>query len=161
MDRAARNRGKTPEGQLDEGDMQGLLGYQLAQATVVATQAFSRVAGEPFELRPVEFTILQLIAGNPDASISRLAKALAITGPAVATWAERLASRGLIERERGIDDRRIRHLRITPQGSRLVAQALAGLLSTEQALLDHLSAGERTMLLELLQKVAASRRSGR
>lgn len=44
-------------------------------------------------------------------------------------------------------------LRITPEGERLVTQALVLLLQTERELLDALSEGERQILLELLHKV--------
>jgi hypothetical protein len=71
----------TPLGELREGRIQALLGYQLAQATIPTTDVFVRVVGKPFDLRPVEFTILQLIDENPAATATRIAKALAITTP--------------------------------------------------------------------------------
>lgn len=149
--------GLTPQGKLAEGGIHRLLGYQLAQATIVTTQAFVRVAGKPFDLRPVEFTLLQLISENPDTTVTRLAKALAITTPGVALWVDRLEARGLVARERSEADRRVQHVRLAPEGARLVAQALHDLLAADGESLAHLSQGEQFMLVELLHKVAQAR----
>ena len=48
----------TPQGALAEGGMHDLLGYQLAQASILTSEAFARTVGEPLDLRKVEFTIL-------------------------------------------------------------------------------------------------------
>jgi hypothetical protein len=57
------------------------MGYQLAQATIVTDAVFAQRVGLPFDLRPVEFTVLTLVHENPDVSATRLAKALAVSAP--------------------------------------------------------------------------------
>jgi DNA-binding MarR family transcriptional regulator len=148
---------RTPVGGLGEGAIHGLLGYQLAQATIVTTQAFERVVGGPFTLRPVEFTILQLIHENAGASASNLARALAITLPGVKVWIDRLEHRRLLRRERHDSDRRSHKLQLTREGTKLLATTRTRLLDEDQKVLRELSAGERTILLELLHKVARTR----
>ena len=148
----------TPLGQLEEGGIHDLLGYQLAQATILTTQAFVRAVGKPLELRPVEFTILQLVQQNSPVTATQVAKALAVTTPGVTIWLDRLEERGLVVRERSDVDRRSQNLAITRRGQTLVASALDKLRRAEAEILDHLSAGERHMLLELLQKVARLRK---
>jgi len=150
----------TPLGNLDEGEIHALLGYQLAQAAIVTTAAFERVAGEPFDLRPVEFTILQLVRQNPDLTATQLAKALAITTPGVGSWIDRLEKRGLAKRQRSVEDRRAQHLRLTRRGTELVASVSKSLLQADRELLSHLSPGEQRILVELLRKVAQARRHG-
>ena len=76
----------TPQGGLEEGGIHGLLGYQLAQAAILTTEAFARVVGKPLDLRPVEFTILQLVDENAPVTATKLAKALAVTAPGVTIW---------------------------------------------------------------------------
>src|SRR5689334_17712082 len=122
----------TPLGDLAEGEIHALLGYQLAQASIVTTAAFERVAGKPFELRPVEFTILQLVRQNPELTATQLAKALAMTTPGVASWIERLESRGLTKRQRSVHDRRAQHLRLTRKGAELVGAVSRSLLQADQ-----------------------------
>lgn len=148
---------RTPQGALDEGGIHDLLGYQLAQATIVTTRAFVRTVGEPLDLRPVEFTILQLVCENAPVTATQLAKALAITTPGITTWIDRLEKRGLVVRERSDTDRRSQNLNGTREGRALVATGLAKLLRAEREVLAGLTEGERRMLLELLHKVARAR----
>jgi len=148
----------TPQGGLSEAGIHRVLGYQLAQATILTTEAFVRVVGKPFDLRPVEFTILQLIRDNTPVTVTGLAKALAMTVPGVTIWLDRLEPRGLIVRERSQADRRASHLKLSREGGTLVGQALTRLLEADREMLKDLSEGEQAMLLELLHKVAAARK---
>jgi DNA-binding MarR family transcriptional regulator len=148
---------KTPAGNLKEGGIHDLLGYQLAQASIPTTAVFVRAAGKPLQLRPVEFTILQLVYENTPVTATKVAKALAVTTPGVTIWLDRLEERGLLVRERSDIDRRAQNLTITSEGRALVRSALTRLLDAERELVVGLSDGERRMLLELLQKVARSR----
>ena len=149
----------TPQGGLEEGRIHGVLGYQLAQATILTTGIFLRVVGKPLELRPVEFTILQLVRENSPVTATKVAKALAVTTPGVTIWLDRLEQRGLLKRERNQTDRRTQNLKVTRKGGDLVASALARLVEAERELLKHLSEGERHLVFELLTKI--SRAPGR
>jgi DNA-binding MarR family transcriptional regulator len=148
----------TPQTRLTEGALHQVVGYQLAQASVATTQVFMGRVGDELGLRPVEYTVLALVHRNPDATARQLARALAVTPPNIAVWIERLASRGLISRQRSTQDARMQHIRATPQGEALAEAATQRLIDGEQAALTTLSAAERAMLIELLHKVALARR---
>lgn len=148
---------RLPAGELDEGAMTQLLGYQLAQATVTTNLVFTTVMEAEFELRKVELSVLTLIDANPGVTASQLAVALAVTPPNITMWLDRMDGRGLVERERSAVDRRAQHLRTTALGSNLARQATQRLAEVEQATLAGLSPGERVMLTELLHKVANCR----
>lgn|SRR5687767_5093315 len=148
---------RTPAGQLAEDRLNGLVGYQLAQATITTTRVFAALVGEPFELRPVEYTLLVLIGDNPGSPSSRLAQALAVTAPNITMWIDRLVERGLVRRRQSSTDRRMQELRLSAEGTRLVAQASERLAEGERAALEGLSGAEHAMLLELLRKVARHR----
>jgi DNA-binding MarR family transcriptional regulator len=147
----------TPAGHLIEAKLHHVLGYQLAQASISTASVFMQLVGEPFGLRPVEFTVLSLINENPGSSLARLAQALAVTAPNITMWIDRLEERGLVQRERSETDRRAQHLDVTATGRQLVAKATQQLHDGERDLLAHLSEGERIILIELLHKVACSR----
>jgi DNA-binding MarR family transcriptional regulator len=147
----------TPRGRLDEGGLHDLLGYQLAQATIVTGADFRREVGEPQKLRPVEFTILQLIRENAAVTSTRLAQALAVTKPGITVWLDRLVTRGLVVRERSDTDGRAQHLHLTVTGKSLVNKSLKLLLQAEAVSMQRLSEGERKILIELLRKVAQVR----
>lgn len=148
---------ETPAGHLAETGLQGILGYQLAQARLTTDEVFEQCAGQRHGLRRVEFTILALLDHNPGVSARQLARALAVTPPNLTTWLERLERRGLIVRERSAADRRTQPVLLTPAGATLARGAARDIIAGEAATLDGLTAGERALLLELLHKVAARR----
>ncbi len=150
---------RTPLTRLREGDVHAIVGYQLAQAAIVTSQVFDeRVGHARGGLRRVEFTILALVQVNRDVTARQLARALAVTPPNIAIWLDKLESRGLVARERSVSDARMQHVRLTPRGTALVERSVQALLEGERVALDGLSAAERAMLVELLHKVALSRR---
>lgn len=148
---------RTPAGDLVEARLGALVGYQLAQATVAANRVFREQVGEPLDLRPVEYTLMTLIAANPGSSSSALAQALAVTAPNITMWIDRLTERGWVKRRQSSADRRRQELRLTADGARLVDRATDRLIDAERAAFGGLSRAEQAMLLELLHKLARHR----
>lgn len=146
----------TPAGQLEEARLQKVLGYQLAQAAIVTDAIFFEQVGEPFKLRPVEYTVLTLIAENPGGSLVRLARALSVTPPNITTMVDRLEGKGLIARRPSEEDRRAHVLHVTTKGAELVRKATQKIVQAEGETLP-LTAGEQAILAELLHKVAGAR----
>lgn len=144
---------------LDASCLQNVLGYQLAQAAIPTGKIFARRIGKPLGLRPVEFTILQLLAHNPNVTQKQLAHTLAIAAPGMTVLLDRLASRGLVERKRNDEDRRSQVVHLTEEGQSLAHRSHEISLTMEQELLRNLSPAEQAMLFELLSKVAEQRRS--
>jgi DNA-binding MarR family transcriptional regulator len=133
-----------------------IFGYQLVQAGIVTNHNFMEAVGKPHKLRPVEFTILQLIRETPHISPTTLAKTLAMTTPSMTVWIDKLAKRKLLVREKSASDGRGQQLVLTAEGTSLVDIALQALLTAETTLLAHLSLGEREMLLEILEKITSA-----
>jgi DNA-binding MarR family transcriptional regulator len=151
---------RTPQARLAESELHGVVGYQLAQASIVTTQVFDAEVGTEFKLRPVEYTVLALIHANPGVTARQLARGLAVTPPNIAVWLDRLESRGLVQRSRSQTDARVQHLVATSAGATLAKRTTRRLLEAEQAALAALSTAERAMLVELLHKVALTRKRG-
>jgi DNA-binding MarR family transcriptional regulator len=149
---------RTPQARLSEAGVHALVGYQLAQASIVTNQVFDDHAGAD-GLRKVEFTLLALVQGNPGVTARQLARALAVTPPNIAIWMDKLERRGLVARQRSESDARMQHVRLTKAGATLVDRSMQALLEGEQQALASLTPGERTMLVELLHKVAMARRA--
>jgi DNA-binding MarR family transcriptional regulator len=149
---------RAPLVRLAEGELHGVLGYQLAQATIVATEVFAATVGQVHGLRPVEYTILALIDANPGLTARQLAKALAVTPPNIAVWLDRLESGGHIVRSRSATDARMQHIRATRSGAELARRSTQRLVEAERAALSGLSAAERGILVELLHKAALCRK---
>ena len=131
-----------------------ITGYQLTRANLVALAAFERDIAKLFDLRPVEYTILQLVREGRCTTPSQLAKELSITPPSMSVWLDKLSARKLLSRSKSATDGRASQVQLTASGSKLVAQAHEALSKSEQRMLKGLSAGERVMLLEILQKLS-------
>ncbi|GAA0741583.1 MarR family transcriptional regulator [Ideonella azotifigens] len=143
---------------VDQTCLAHLLGYQLAQADIPLKKIFFKRIAEPFGLRPVEFTTLVLVKFNPGINGKQLAQTLAVTAANITLMLDKLSEKGLLARVRSETDRRAQNVHLTAAGEVLAAKAHEVSLTMEQDLLRHLSAGERVMLLELLQKLAKHRR---
>jgi DNA-binding MarR family transcriptional regulator len=148
----------TPQGHLDEANLQQVLGYQLAQATIVTDALFTQCVGLPLQLRRVEYTLLMLVAQNPGGSAAGLARALAVTPPNVAVILDRLEARKLIERSACADDRRSYRLSVTPGGGALAREATKRIVAAERSR-SGLTPGEQAILAELLHKIACARQA--
>lgn len=139
---------------LDARGVEHLLGYLLALAEVPTRRVFQRAVGEPFRLRPVEFTLLVLLLDNGAASPRQIGPALRLPPPHVTTLLDRLAERGLLERHRHPDDGRAVQVVLTLAGAALARQAKAAAATMEGALQAALTPSERMRLRALLLKLA-------
>lgn len=148
---------RTPRGRLAQARLHDVLGYHVAQASIVTNAVFEAQVEPVLGLRKVEFTVLTLIGENPGGTPAQLARALAFTPGNITMWVDRLVDKGLVRREAGTADRRAQHLYATPEGEAVAADAIARIVEAEDARLRGLSPAERAMLVELLRKVAAAR----
>lgn len=157
MEREQKELEPRPSG-IDQSSLHHLVGYHIAQANIPSKAAFIRHVGAPLKLRPVEFTILMLVRGNPGITQKQLSQVLAVTAANITLLLDRLAEKGWVTRVRPESDRRVQAVNLTPAGEDLAARAHALSLDCEREMLRHLTAGERAILLELLDKVARHRR---
>lgn len=133
-----------------------IIGYQITRANLVSLANFERAVTGPFKLRPVEFTILQLLFEGQCDTLSQLSKELQMTPPSVSVWLDKLAARGLLQRSKSDTDGRTQQLLLTDSGRQLTERAHEALRTGEQQLMAGLSPGERVMLLEILHKLCAA-----
>jgi DNA-binding MarR family transcriptional regulator len=130
-----------------------IMGYQLTRANIAGLASYARDIERAFDLRPVEYTILQLVREGQCTTPSQLAKELSITPPSMSVWLDKLSQRKLLARSKSALDGRASQVQLTPTGARLIEKAHEALLKSEQRMLSVLSAGERAMLLEILHKL--------
>jgi DNA-binding MarR family transcriptional regulator len=133
-----------------------VFGYLVTQANLVSLENFERAVGRPCDLRPVEYTMLQLLREGQFDTPSQLAKELRMTAPSVSVWLDKLVARKLLLRNKSLTDGRAQQLQLTAAGKKLIEQAHEGLLKSEQTMLAVLSPAERAMLLELLAKLGTN-----
>ena len=141
---------------IDDSGLSHLVGYAASRASLEMRKVFSRHM-EPLGLTTPQYSILMLVANNPDINQKRIGTALDISPPALAVTIDRLAERGWVERVRGTSDRRAQHIHLTAAGRTLAAKARRIAADMEESRLTVLSQGLLALLLELLPKLYGAR----
>lgn len=129
------------------------IGYALrrAQGAVYAdlNDALARIS-----LRPLQFTLLVMVAENPGASQSGVCEALGIQKANCVPTMSELERRGFIIRKKSATDGRSYELHITNKGRRILQRAGELQSSHERQLIERIGADGREQLLRLLGKLA-------
>jgi len=141
--------------ELDTSYLETLLGYNARRAALSVISVFLQRM-EPYGLRPVDFSVLTLIAHNPGITSRQLCTALDILPPNLVGMIKSLEKRGLIERRAHPTDRRAQGLHVSAAGKRLQREAQTTATALEQEVSNALSADELQTLNGLLRKVYRS-----
>src|SRR5215510_2051332 len=132
--------------------LQESIGYALrrAQGAVYAdlNDALARIS-----LRPLQFTLLVMVAENPGASQSSVCEALGIQKANCVPTMSELERRGFIIRRKSATDARSYELHLTNKGKRILQRAGEVQSSHEQQLIERIGADGREQLLRLLGKL--------
>ena len=138
--------------QVDTSYLQTLLGCNARRAALTIIEGFLERMAE-FGLRPVDFSVMSVIHHNPGVTSRQLCAALNLLPPNLVGLIQSLEARGLIHRLPHPTDGRAMGLHPTEQGKALMAQAEQAATDLEVERSARLTAAQRKMLLELLQKI--------
>lgn len=140
------------ERRIDTSYLETLLGYNARRAALAVIGVFlQRMA--PYGLRPVDFSVLTLIAHNPGITSRQICAALDILPPNLVGMIKALDKRGLIERRPHPTDRRAQGLHVSAAGRKLQKEAQTTATRLERDVSSHLSDDELDMLKGLLRRV--------
>jgi DNA-binding MarR family transcriptional regulator len=136
---------------LDLGSLPDVVGYALRRAQLAVFGDVIRRL-EPFDIRPAEFSVLTLIEANPGVTQTRVCAALAIAKPNFAPLIRKLERRGLVRRKPV--DGRSNGMYLTPFGRKLLGKAWSAVRENEDLIATKLSPKQRTVLVNLLRRLA-------
>ena len=129
------------------------MAFLLAQLGAHATEQFAeRISA--LDLLPVQAGILRAVAGDQGRSQQALSEQLGLLPSRVVAFIDDLESRGLIERRRNTQDRRLHALHLTAEGEHLMRRLADIGRAHERAVAAGLSAAERAELGRLLERIA-------
>jgi DNA-binding MarR family transcriptional regulator len=132
--------------------LETLVGYNARRAALVIIGEFlPRMA--PYDLRPVDFSMLSLVVHNPGITSRQLCDALDMQAPNLVGMVSTMEKRGLISRRPHPNDGRAMGLHTTEAGLALMRAAEKTAAELEHDMTARLSAQERKTLIQLLQKV--------
>jgi len=137
---------------VDLGPLTEYLGYALRRAQMSAVAEFLEAFAE-VELRPTQFAVLTLIAGNPGVRQTEVCAALGIQKANFVPLLNELERRGLASRKSVAADRRSSALHLTPLGNSTLQRARAIHEVYENRFVTRLGRRGRDQLLALLNKV--------
>jgi DNA-binding MarR family transcriptional regulator len=129
------------------------IGHLLRRAHQRATAIFTAQFAA-FELTPTQFAVLAKIGDGGEVSQNRLGRQTAMDPATVQGVIGRLRKRDLIASKPDPDDRRRTLWRLTPKGADLLARAVPAGILTSEATLAPLSARERRLFLEFLERMS-------
>ena len=124
--------------------------WQLLVRFFFAQREHLPTSGSEFDLSPTQCRVLHLLEPGRPLPMGRLAQTLACHASNVTGLIDRLEARGLVERRFSTDDRRVKVLALTPEGSRLRAQMLRR-MTTGACPLSRLSVRQQRMLVKILE----------
>lgn len=150
--RPARDSATPYVEQVDASFLETLLGYNARRAALAVIEVFLRDM-QPYRLRPVEFSVLSLVAHNPGITSRQLCTALGVLPPNLVGLVGALEKRELILRKPHPLDGRAMGLHLTTAGQKLVRDAERTAAQLEAGVAERLTPGERRTLLRLLKKI--------
>jgi MarR family transcriptional regulator, organic hydroperoxide resistance regulator len=104
------------------------------------------------ELSPIQCHVLHLLEPGRPLPMGRLAGMLGCHASNVTGLVDRLEARGVVQRRPSADDRRIKVLDLTPEGSRLRAQMLRR-MTTGARPISRLTVGQQRTLVKILERL--------
>lgn len=124
-------------------------GHLFRRVHQISSALFAEECGET-GLTSVQYAALVAIDANPGVDATRLSALVAFDRSTLGDVLERLEAKGWIERGPSPGDRRVKLLRITAEGRRVVHDADAAVRKVQERLLEPLAADDRATLVRLL-----------
>jgi DNA-binding MarR family transcriptional regulator len=137
---------------VDASFLEGLLGYNARRAALAVIDVFLQRM-EPYDLRPVDFSVLSLVVHNPGITSRQLCTTLGILPPNLVNLVGSLQQRGLIDRQPHPRDGRATGLHATAAATRLMQKAERTATELEADAASRLTPAEQATLLKLLRKL--------
>jgi DNA-binding MarR family transcriptional regulator len=151
----ARQRNQTagPASDVDIGALTCLIGYMLRRAQIAVFQDVFRAFAE-VGIRPAQFSVLTVLAHNPGRTQSQVSAALGIKRTNFVALIDGLERRGLAARRPAPNDRRSHALHLTAAGKATVRRLNRMVDKLEAGMIRRIGRNRRTVLLELLRRLA-------
>ena len=140
---------------IDTSFLETLLGYNARRAALAVIDRFLEGMA-PYQLKPVDFSVLSLVAHNPGITSRQLCSTLGILPPNLVGMVNAFEKRELVARRPHPTDGRAMGLHLTPAGQKLVRDAEKTAASIEAGAAARLSPAELRTLITLLKKVYKS-----
>jgi DNA-binding MarR family transcriptional regulator len=131
-------------------DLDRLPGHHIRRLQQIAVAVFLQETKDA-GITPVQYAALQTVANQPGIDQRTLAAAIGFDTSTIASVIGRLEARGLLARQVGASDKRVRLLKLTAAGEQLLAAAVPGMQRAQERMLAPLPKGERAVFMRMLR----------
>jgi DNA-binding MarR family transcriptional regulator len=133
-------------------DVQKMPGHLIRRLQQIAVALFVAEC-EDLDLTPVQYASLTAIRDVPDLDVTRLSSLIALDKATLAKVIERLEAKGWIFRTGSSLDKRVKLLKITPKGRKVLAAAEPGVRRCQRRILAPLAEEERQHFMRMLEQL--------
>ena len=133
-------------------DLYGMPGHLFRRVHQISSAIFAEECGA-YGLTSVQFAALTAIREHPDVDATRLSSLIAFDRSTLGDVLERLEARGWVVRHPSPSDRRVKLLRLSQAGSRILAEVEPAVRRVQQRLLAPLSAQDGAKMVTLLVRL--------
>lgn len=128
-------------------------GHLIRRAHQISWALFLDECAE-FNITPVQYAAMVAIEERPGVDATRLSSLIAFDRSTIGNVIERLEARGLVVRKPSSEDKRVKLLFLSPEGSALLRNAEASVERVQERMLAPLSPPERKQFMKLLARLA-------
>ena len=133
-------------------ELQTQPGHLIRRAQQIAVAIFIEECAA-FDLTPVQYAAMVAIQENEGIDATRLSAQIAFDRSTLGNVLERLEARGFVERYASPEDKRVKLLRLAPQGRSVTQHAEEAVKRTQERILAPLDPAKRRVLLDLLAQL--------
>jgi len=129
-------------------------GHLIRRLQQIAVSVFAQECAD-HDITPVQYAALVAVRDNPGLDATRIAALVAFDRSTIGNVLERLEGKGLIERRANPDDRRVKMLKISRRGARLLDKCEPAVLRAQERMLDPLDGAERRAFINQMRRIIA------
>lgn len=136
-------------------ELDDLPGHHIRRLHQIAVAIFLQETQE-YGVTPVQFATLQGVAAAPDIDQRTLAGNIGLDTSTLGGVVDRLEARGLMTRNASPTDRRMRLLKLTPVGQKMLRTITPAMLRAQQRILEPLPPAKRAEFMESLRTLVTA-----
>jgi len=133
-------------------DLDSLPGHHIRRLHQIAVAIFLQET-EPHGITPVQFGALQAVANSPGVDQRTLSGRVGLDTSTVAGVVDRLEARGLLQRSASPQDKRVRLLAVTAEGTALLHAVEPAMRAAQARILAPLPRAERAEFMRMLRQL--------
>ncbi len=128
-------------------------GHLIRRVQQISSALFAEECGN-FDLTSVQYAALVAIRANPQVDATRLSALIAFDRSTLGDVLERLEAKGWVLRSSSPSDKRVKLLRLSPEGARVLQRVEPAVRRVQERLLAPLAPSDRARIVRLLAQLA-------